>query len=100
MRQRSRNEIIELLRGNREAIRGYGVEQLGIFGSRAREEGTSASDLDVLVKLKAASFDSYMELKFFLEDLLDCPVDLVMEHTLKPRLRPQIMKDLVDVTGL
>ena len=41
-----------------------------------------------------------MDLKFFLEDLFDCPVDLVLEHTIKPRLRPQIMKELVDVPGL
>ena len=58
------------------------------------------NDLDFVVQWKIKSFDAYMDLKFFLEDLFDCPVDLVLEHTIKPRLRPQIMKELVDVPGL
>jgi predicted nucleotidyltransferase len=73
---------------------------LGLFGSCAREEQTTSSDLDFVVELETRSFDAYMDLKFFLEDLFGRPVDLVLEGTFKPRLRPHIMRDLIDVPGL
>ncbi len=98
--QLNREQVVSTLLENREAIRRFGVERLGLFGSCARGDNPAPNDLDFLVELKARSFDAYMDLKFFLEDLFDCPVDLVLEHTIKPRLRPQIMKELVDVQGL
>jgi uncharacterized protein len=73
---------------------------MGLFGSCARGDAAAPNDLDFVVQWKTKSFDAYMDLKFFLEDLFECPVDLVLEHTIKPRLRPQIMKELVDVPGL
>ena len=96
----TREHVLELLRRNRDTIRGYGVQRLALFGSCARGERTTTSDLDFVVELKTKSFDAYMDLKLFLEDLFDCPVDLVLEGTIKPGLRPYIMKDLVDVPGL
>ena len=96
----SRQQVFELIEQNREAIRNFGVERLGLFGSCARGESTAFSDLDFVVGLKHKSFDAYMDLKLFLEELFDCSVDLVLEHTIKPRLRPHIMEDLIDVPGL
>ncbi len=92
--------ILDVLEENRDTIRGFGVRRLGIFGSCARGEETASSDLDFVVELETKSFDAYMELKFFLEDMFDCSVDLVLEDTIKPRLRPYIMEELVDVPGL
>ncbi|MBN1145732.1 MAG: hypothetical protein JXA78_00640 [Anaerolineales bacterium] len=46
--------------------------------------------MDFLVKLERQTFDAYMDVKFYLEDLFSCRVDLVVEETLKPRLRPHI----------
>lgn len=96
----SREQVLSTLLENRETIRRFGVERMGLFGSCARGDVASPRDLDFVIELKTKSFDGYMDLKFFLEDLFDCPVDLVLQHTIKPRLRPQIMKELVDVTGL
>jgi predicted nucleotidyltransferase len=45
-----------------------------------------------------ATFDRYMDLKFFLEELLQCRVDLVTEAALRPRLKTAIEKELVRVT--
>lgn len=77
-----------------------GVRKLGLFGSYRRGTPTSKSDLDFLVVLERQSFDDYMEVKFFLEDLFDCPVDLVLEETIKPRLRPYILGEVVYAQGL
>jgi predicted nucleotidyltransferase len=93
-------EILAVLQQNRDALRGFGVRRLALFGSYARGEPTPNSDLDFVVELQERSFDSFMGLKLFLEDLFGRPVDLVLEHTIKPRLRPHILESLTDVPGL
>ena len=96
----SKENVLVALQHNREAIRRFGVKRMGLFGSCARGDVVAPNDLDFVVELKVKSFDAYMDLKFFLEDLFDCRVDLVLQHTIKPRLRPQIMKELINVPGL
>jgi uncharacterized protein len=96
----SQEQVLSTLQQNRETIRRLGVARLGLFGSCARGDVAAPNDLDFVVELKIKSFDTYMELKFFLEDLFDCPIDLVLQDTIKARLRPQIMKELIDVPGL
>jgi predicted nucleotidyltransferase len=97
---KTREEVLEVLKQNRDALHGFGVRRLGLFGSCARRQQTTTSDLDFVVELEDRSFDSFMGLKLFLEDLFGRPVDLVLEHTIKPRLRPHIMESLIDVPGL
>jgi predicted nucleotidyltransferase len=75
------------------------VKSLAIFGSFAREEETANSDIDILVEFEGmATFDGFMDTKFYLEDLLSVRVDLVVPQALKPRLRENIMKDLIYVS--
>ncbi len=100
MTHRSREEIVQLLREQRRAIRNYGVRRLRLFGSCARDEAREVSDLDFLVDFEKKSFDAYMDLKEFLENLFGCRVDLVLSSAIKPRLRPFILKDAIDVEGL
>lgn len=95
-----RDDVINILEKNRESIRGFGVRSIGLFGSCARGEEGEASDLDFLVELNDRTFDAYMGLKEFLEVLFGCRVDLVLENTIKPRLREYIMKEVVHATGL
>lgn len=96
---KDREEILRRLREHQQAIRKLGVRRLGLFGSIARGEGDLTSDLDFLVELEQSTFDAYMNVKFFLEDLFQCPVDLVMADTIKPRLREGILKETVYVPG-
>lgn len=96
----NRDQVMATLQENRESIRRFGVERMGLFGSCARGDAVAPRDLDFVVELKTKSFDAYMDLKFFLEDLFACPVDVVLQHTIKPRLRSQIMGELIDVPGL
>ena len=98
--ERTSPEILAVLQQNRDTLRGFGVRRLGLFGSYARGKQTTTSDLDFVVELEERSFDSFMGLKLFLEDLFSRPVDLILEHTIKPRLRPHIMESLTDVPGL
>ena len=98
--QLNRENVFAVLDQNREAIRHFGVERMGLFGSCARGDDAEPHDLDFVVELKTKSFDAYMDLKFFLEDLFQCKVDLVIEGTIKPRLQSRISKELVNVPGL
>jgi len=73
----------------------FSVRRIGLFGSQVRGEATSHSDLDVLVEFEQPTFDHYMDLKFFLEELFHAPVDLVLGDSLKPRIRPSIDRETV-----
>ena len=97
---KGRDEILKTLDHNREIIRGFGVRSLALFGSAVRGEASETSDLDFVVDFEKKSFDSYMDLKEFLEQLLDCPVDLVVADAIKPRLRPIILAEAVHAPGL
>jgi len=98
--KRDPEHILKIIEANREMIKGFGVRRLGLFGSAARGEATESSDLDFLVELEKKTFDNYMDLKFFLEDLFRCKVDLVMKDALKPRLREPILKETIYAQGL
>jgi hypothetical protein len=76
----------------------YGVTDLALFGSTARNESRSDSDVDILVEFDAPpDFDRYMDLKFFLEDLLGTRVDLGTWRNLKPRIRPSVAQEAIHV---
>ena len=96
----NKNEILETLRAHRDELRKrFGVKSLAVFGSVARGEARPDSDVDILVEFEGrATFDRYMGLKFFLEDLLGRRVDLVTRKALKPRMRPFVEREAIYVT--
>ncbi len=89
-------EIFKLIQQNRERIKRYGVKRIGLFGSYLRREQKEDSDIDILVEFEKGkkTFDNYMELKFFLEDLFKRKVDLVIAESVKPELRKYIMESV------
>jgi predicted nucleotidyltransferase len=96
MKGKGAKEIVQKLSGmRRELEQRFTVVRIGIFGSFIRDEAGPESDVDILVELAEPTFDHYMDLKFFLEELFQRPVDLVMVDTLKPRLKPIIDKEVV-----
>lgn len=94
-----RNETINILKKQFPKLhKQYGVLHLSLFGSVARDEATAKSDVDVLVEFEGkATFDRFMDLKFFLEDILHKRVDLVTENALRVDLKQLIEKELVHV---
>lgn len=96
----NRAEILQLLDGHRDSIeQEFGVADLALFGSAARDELRNDSDIDILVDFAGpATFDRYFGLKDWLERALGRPVDLVTRKGLKPRARQTVEKELVRVT--
>ena len=93
-----RNEALATLRAHREDLKRFGIKSLALFGSVARDETGPESDLDLLLEFDGpATFDRYMGLKFYLEDLLGARVDLVMRKALTARLLLSVERDAVRV---
>lgn len=98
----SAEEIVEVLRKHRDEIKRFGVRELWLFGSYVRGEAGEDSDVDILVEFEPGkkTFDNYMGLKFYLEDLLGVEVDLITVEALKPGVRKYIWKEAVAIEGL
>jgi predicted nucleotidyltransferase len=94
-----RNDAISLLKKQFPLLHSqYGVEHLSLFGSVARNEASSKSDIDLLVEFSSSpTFDRYMDLKFYLEDLLHTHVDLVTKDSIRRELRKLIEKEIIHV---
>jgi uncharacterized protein len=92
--------ILHTLQQNGSILKGMGVQKIGLFGSFQRGSARTESDMDFLVKMDHPTFDSYMDVKIFLEDLFNCKIDLVLEDSLKPRLIPYILEEVVYAAGL
>jgi len=96
---KSREDVLRLIEQNRVALRTLGVRRLGLFGSCARGEATAESDLDFVVEFSEKSFDAYMDVNSFLENLFKSRVDLVTVSSIKPRLLPIIQREAVYASG-
>jgi predicted nucleotidyltransferase len=89
------DEILDFLKRNKQDLETrFSVKRIGLFGSVLRGSASDKSDVDILVDLANPTFDHYMDLKFFLEDSLGRPVDLVLADSLKPRIKPVITREV------
>ena len=76
----------------------FGVKELALFGSTARDSAGIGSDVDILVAFDGpATSARYFGVQFYLEDLFGCPVDLVTDKALRAELRPFIEKEAIHV---
>ena len=94
--------LLKEIEKNKEPIRKFGVKEIGLFGSHMRDEQQKRSDIDILIEFEKGkkTFDNYMDLKFFLEDLFCCKVDLVIKEAIKPRLKPYVLESVQYAVGL
>jgi uncharacterized protein len=94
-----KQDALQLLAQHKtELIRRFGITDLALFGSTARDEAGDGSDIDVMVSFEGRSTAKrYFGVQFYLEDLLGCPVDLVQEGAVRPELKPFIEKELIHV---
>ena len=96
----NRDEVIGFLSSHRQELEErFGVSSLDLFGSMARNEAGPESDVDILVEFRETpGLTEYMGFKFWLEDNLGRPVDLVMKKALKPWARPLVEAESIRVT--
>ena len=74
----------------------HGAHNVRLFGSAARGEADALSDIDILVDLEPGrSLLDLGGLLMDLQELLGCPVDVVTEKGLRPRIRERVLREAV-----
>ena len=100
MNPMNREEVLDILRTHKPTlVERFGVTEIALFGSFARDEATDGSDVDILVRYDGpATSRSYFGVQFYLEDVLDRKVDLVTHKALRSEFRPYVEREAIDVT--
>lgn len=94
---KTKQDILAALERHRFRVRELGVKKIGLFGSFVRGDQQPDSDIDLLVEFEHGrkSFDSFIELSFFLEEVLQHKIELVTLESLSPYLGPHILAEVV-----
>ncbi|MDE2665395.1 MAG: nucleotidyltransferase family protein [Acidobacteriota bacterium] len=95
----TRDEVLKVLRAHKATLsQRFGVTDLVLFGSVARDQASEDSDIDILVRFDGpATSKGYFGTQFYLEDLLGRSVDLVTHKALRAELRPYVEREAVHV---
>ena len=95
----TKEELLDLLRQHKPTLaQNFGVTDLALFGSFARDEAVDESDVDLLVQFDGpATSKSFFGVQFYLEDLTGRRVDLVTHKALRPQLRPCVEGEALNV---
>ena len=74
----------------------YGIERIGLFGSFARNEAGSDSDVDILISLKQPNLFTYAIISQQLETVIGRHVDLISEKSiLKDSFKDRVRKEVI-----
>ena len=79
----SYKDILKILNKEQDILKKYSVKKIGIFGSFVRNEQNKDSDIDFVVEFDNPSFDNYMDLSYYLEDLFGRNVDILTPEGVK-----------------
>jgi uncharacterized protein len=95
----SRDKVLAILAEKDSQLRSeYGVAKLTLFGSVARDEANSSSDVDLLVEFdRPTGYFGLVRLQLFLESALGSPVDLGTPGGLRPSMRQNIERESLRV---
>lgn len=90
--------ILQILRQHKpELQRKYPLSRLGVFGSYARGEATTDSDIDIAVEISGPMGLNFVAMADEIEALLGTKVDVVPKRSIRPEYLPGVEKDLVYV---
>lgn len=92
----TKDEIIKNLQKHQQQLKEFGVNQVGLFGSFVTGKVKETSDLDIFVVFhpEQKTFQNFMELSFFLEDLFERKIDLVTPESLSPHFGSKILDEV------
>ena len=95
----NRDNVLNVLRAHKATLaQRFGVTELALFGSFARDQATDDSDVDILVRFDVLpNWQRYFCAQGYLEDLLGRPVDLATNQDLRAEIRPYVEREVIDV---
>jgi predicted nucleotidyltransferase len=92
----NREAVLSAIHSVRSELTVLKVHHIYLFGSVARNEGHSGSDLDFLVEFtETVSLFELINLKIFLETLFRRKVDIVPTEDLRAEIRTAVLKDAI-----
>ena len=99
MKVSKKQDLIRLLQQSQDRLKSFGVRRCGLFGSFVKDQVNDESDVDILVMFEPTlkTFDNFISLSFFLEDLLGRKVDLVTVESLSPYIGDKILKEVENI---
>jgi hypothetical protein len=95
-----RERVVRAIRAHEADLRALGVTRLWLFGSVARGDARSDSDVDVLIDIAPGRKFSLLDLaavRLALCALLGREAGVVIREDLRPRFRDTIADDLIAV---
>lgn len=88
--------ILNILKRHENEIKEkYHVKRIGLFGSYAKGLQNEENNVDVLAEFVKPTFDNFIELAFYLEDLFGKKVDLLTPNSLSPYMKSVVEKEAV-----
>jgi uncharacterized protein len=91
-------DALKTLRRSEQALRDRGVMHAALFGSVARGDNHTKSDIDIMIEIDPAArmtvFD-YVDFKDYIAGLFEEPVDVVNREALKSYVRPTATADAI-----
>lgn len=92
-----KRQIIEIIHSHKERLKAFGLDHLRLFGSYAVDCAGPESDIDMVAYFSPVNYHNYLNLKAFLESILNRKIDLLTPDAVQGRLKKQIDAEGLDV---
>ena len=95
----NREGVLEILRSHKGVLKErFGVTEISLFGSFARDEANDDSDIDIVVKFEQTpTFNTYFGAQEFIAEVSGRNVDLATEEEIRKEILPYVKRDLMKV---
>jgi len=96
----NRQAVIDQVRSHKEELQARGIARAALFGSVAREDDRTGSDIDLVVELKDGADFTLLDqasVRAALEEWLGVPTDVLIWEDLEPNFRNRIARDRVEI---
>ena len=96
----TKENIISTLKSHKLKFLGFGVQNIGLFGSYVRNEQSDKSDIDLLVDFQPEkeNFDNYMAIYDLVEEIFKGEkIEVVTKNGLSKYIGPKILNDVMYV---
>lgn len=96
----TKDYILTTIKTNRPELSKFGIRDIGLFGSYARDEQSDKSDIDILIDFEPdkENFDNYMAVYDIFEQLFKNErVEIVTKNGLSPYIGPKILNEVMYV---